>query len=116
MLPFGIGPHEGIEFDLMRAGRKNVSMFTDYMPPNAEKIIQRDGLLKVRIERDYKGKVFFTTIVYRHGFDMWANELADIIRSNPISFDVARERRIGELLSYSDFEIEAYISFHLSRI
>lgn len=115
-LPKGIGPHEGIEFDLMQGGLKNVAMFTDYIPSEADEIIQRNNFHVIKLERDFDGREFFTTIIYRDGFSDLAKELSDIIKSEPSSFDHVVERRIGELLSYSDTEIDVYIAFHLSKM
>lgn len=116
LLPKEIGPHEGIEFDLMQDGLKNVAMFTDYIPSEADEIIQRNNFHVIKLKRDFEGREFFTTIIYRDGFEALAEELSDIIKSEPSSFDPVIERRIGELLSYSDIEIDVYISFHLSKV
>ena len=115
-LPKEIGPHEGIEFDLMQDGLKNVAMFTDYIPSEADEIIQRNNFHVIKLKRDFDGREFFTTIIYRDGFSDLAKELSDIIKSEPSSFDPVIERRIGELLSYSDTEIDVYITFHLSKM
>ena len=115
-LPKEIGPHEGIEFDLMQDGLKNVAMFTDYIPSEADEIIQRNNFHVIKLKRDFDGREFFTTIIYRDGFSDLAKELSDIIKSEPSIFDPVIERRIGELLSYSDTEIDAYIAFHLSKM
>ena len=115
-LPKEIGPHEGIEFDLMQDGLKNVAMFTDYIPSEADEIIQRNNFHVIKLKRDFDGREFFTTIIYRDGFSDLAKELCDIIKSEPSSFDPVIERRIGELLSYSDTEIDVYIAFHLSKM
>ena len=115
-LPKEIGPHEGIEFDLMQDGLKNVAMFTDYIPSEADEIIQRNNFHVIKLKRDFDGREFFTTIIYRDGFSDLAKELSDIIKSEPSSFDPVIERRIGELLSYSDTEIDVYIAFHLSKM
>ena len=115
-LPKEIGPHEGIEFDLMQDGLKNVAMFTDYIPSEADEIIQRNNFHVIKLKRDFDGREFFTTIIYRDGFSDLAKELSDIIKSEPSNFDPVIERRIGELLSYSDTEIDVYIAFHLSKM
>ena len=115
-LPKEIGPHEGIEFDLMQDGLKNVAMFTDYIPSEADEIIQRNNFHVIKLKRDFDGREFFTTIIYRDGFSDLAKELSDIIKSEPSSFDPVIERRIGELLSYSNTEIDVYIAFHLSKV
>ena len=100
----------------MQDGLKNVAMFTDYIPSEADEIIQRNNFHVIKLKRDFDGREFFTTIIYRDGFSDLAKELSDIIKSEPSSFDPVIERRIGELLSYSDTEIDAYIAFHLSKM
>jgi hypothetical protein len=115
-LPKEIGPHEGIEFDLMQKGLKNIAMFTDYLPSEADEIVKRNNFHVIKLRRYFEGREFFTTIIYRGGFSESAEELSDIIKSEPSSFDPVVERRIGELLSYSDVEIDVYIEFHLSKM
>lgn len=116
MLPKEIGPHEGIEFDLMRAGKKNVSMFIDYVPHDLDETIINDNLGKMQLKQYFSGRAYITTIAYHPAFKEWAEELSGIMLLNSSSFDVAKEKRIGELLSYSDIEIDAYISYHLARL
>jgi hypothetical protein len=116
LLPKEIGPHEGIEFDLMQDGLKNVAMFTDYIPSDADEMVQRNNFHVIKLPRDFDGREFFTTIIYRDGYSDLATELSDIIKSEPSNFDPVRERRIGELLSYSDVEIDVYIALHLSKM
>lgn len=100
----------------MQNGLKNVAMFTDCIPSEADEIIQRNNFHKIKLKRDFDGRKFFTTVIYRDGFEALAEELSDIIKSEPSSFDPIIERPIGELLSYSDTEIDVYIAFHLSKM
>lgn len=113
-LPPGIGPHEGREFELMATGAKSVAYFVEIAPENADAIIAARGYGRLDLPRMFGDVPFTSLIVYRDGYEAAARELADLILTAD-SYDEARERRIGEILGYSEREIGAYIAWLAER-
>jgi hypothetical protein len=116
-LPPEIGPHEGKEFALMNRGLKHVAMFPDFIPDGLDDFL-RDDTFSFFFDR-------FTTIrhrsfrlfVYRKSHDSQARELAYILSTygKKQRFDPALERRIGQILGYSEKEITAWMRINAKR-
>lgn len=78
-LPDGIGPHEGQEFALMRAGQKNVALFFELEPEGLNDMLQDGFCLLHLIEAPSRG------------------------------FDPRREHEIGRILSYHPDQVETFL-------
>ena len=111
-----IGPHEGQEIALMRAGKKHVGMFCEqifYQEDEYAELLSSDDFSEFFWEDiwDYEGNIVYLPnwIIFRKSHKSDAIELME--RVNHINFwDEVNERRIGEILGYSPKDIEAFIS------
>ena len=108
-LPKGIGPHEGIEFDLLRGGKKNVALFFEIEPDGLEKILEEGFCLLQFRQFEMKGVIYFTRIVFRDGYENDALRLKTIVSERPKKICSEREHEIGRILSYSYEEVEAFL-------
>lgn len=116
-LPSGIGPHEGIEFDLLIAGRKNVALFFDYEPDGVSAFSDSEEYVVERHRAIHKNGLPYTVlIIYRVGYEGDAHKLISYALDQSSKFDPDRERDIGRILSYADWEIEAFIEHHMEKI
>ena len=109
--PPGIGPHQGKEFELMKAGKKHVALFTDYDPPGLDDFLSSPdhGVKETMLYS--KSKPFKRRIVFRVSCEGPAHEIQEILRTygRKRRFDPALERRIGQILSYSERDITAWL-------
>ena len=113
-LPKEIGPHEGIEFELMRSGKKDISLFLDYEPEGINEILVDGFELLMFSQKTLAKKDCFTRIIFRKGFEKKAIRLKDLIQNKPSKISPIREHEVGKLLSYTEKEVEAYLS-HINR-
>lgn len=106
-----IGPHEGIELSLMDSGEKPVALFAEVRPKDFDSFTQAEGISFFEFESPEKlGITVPIWIVYRDGYQDDARELQRLFSEVSVSsFCPEKERRIGEILSYSEDEIQAYI-------
>jgi hypothetical protein len=122
VLPDGIGPHEGRELELMLRSEKPAALFCDTIPgtpgiiPEAEfqPYVDQGRLLK-------KEAVYFSEklnaslryLYYALPAEAWRIDVFDQMKSDfyikdcPWTDDM--DRKIGQLLGYSDEEIEIFI-------
>jgi hypothetical protein len=112
-LPPEIGPHEGRELALMAAGQKHVALFFDWRLDGFDAAVAAAGYGRMDLPSAVKGVRYITTIIYRPGYEAAAQQLATLV-TETIGFDPAVERRIGEILSYTDHEIAVYLA-HIQR-
>lgn len=109
-LPDGVGPHEGIEFELMREGKKNVALFFELKPDGLESILA-DGFIMLQFAQfTHKDKTYFTRIVFRSGFETEAIRLKEIVTDSSQGIDPDREHEIGRILSYKPEQVDAFIN------
>ena len=114
IVPEGVGPHEGREFDLMRAGQKDVAFFTDWDPPGLDEILAEGFcLLKFRA-LVHEGKPIFSHILFRPGFEQSAIRLKEMVEEEGTGFVPEREHEIGRILGYTVEEVEAFLA-HVTR-
>ena len=90
-LPDGIGPHEGIEFNLMRSGQKNIAMFSEVEPEGLDDILEEGYCLLQFPQFTHGQKIYFTWIVFREGYDSDAIRLKCLIQGTPHQISSARE-------------------------
>ena len=113
-LPKEIGPHEGIEFQLMRDGKKDISFFQDYEPEGINEVLMDGFELLMFSQKTVAKKHYFTRIIFRKGFEKKALRLKELIQNKPSKIIPSREHEVGSLLSYTEKEVEAYLS-HINR-
>ena len=115
-LPAGIGPHEGRELELMLAGTKPCAMFYDVLPstqfiPDDDYAPYVNSGTLVRISHDIVHNehtiryVFFTLPGHE-----WRAEALLKLRGKG---DEGSETMTGQLLGYSDTEIQAFLAHKL---
>jgi hypothetical protein len=109
-LPDGVGPHEGCEFDLMRAGKKDVSYFCEIEPEGLEDML-REGFCLLKFKQfQYDEIAILGWIVFREGWETEAMRLKEILTDGRKGIHSEREHEIGRLLSYTEKQVEAFIS------
>ncbi|MDP6967487.1 MAG: hypothetical protein QGG88_00040 [Gammaproteobacteria bacterium] len=115
MLPKGIGPHEGIEFDLVKQGKKDlVLFFCDYPVDDHYAQAQQLGMSVLEFDHQdpYLDPQLKNVVFYRQGYRAQAEELVDMINlslTRPDNWQQL-EYRIGQLLGYSDHAIAVYLA------
>ena len=114
-IPFGIGPHEGKEFSLMREGKKNVALFFELEPRGLDLILAEGFNLLMFRQFSHLGKTFFTRIVFRDGYEASAIRLKEIVQEDCQRIDPEREHEIGQILSYTREHVDAYIEHARAR-
>lgn len=108
-LPEGVGPHEGREFDLIRAGKKDIALFLDWEPEGLEDIMADGFCLLQYGQRTPQGKTYFTRIVFREGYETQALRLKSLTQSPEAGWNDSREHEIGRILGYRIEEVEAFL-------
>ena len=119
MLPKEIGPHEGIEFELIEKGVKHLALFGFDYPNNDH--YEHASRLKLNVLKfghnfpslssDLKNVVF-----YRDGYKDQADELVKSVKlasTRPSNWEEL-EYKIGSLLGYSHHETTVFIQ-HFKR-
>ena len=109
-LPIGVGPHEGIEFDLMRVDKKDVALFFDYEPDWLHDALAQGFEVILFADTLINGQLAFTRIIYRKGFESAAMRLKHLIQIEAKGFDPEREHEIGAILSYSKCDVDAFLA------
>lgn len=125
-LPAGIGPHEGREIELLLAGAKPVAMFTDFVPecgiiPDEElapllhegRLVGRNGIF----DGPNGGKVRLLAVAQSDASDRldMLFELMRAIYEGRRPYDESADRQIGQLLGYTDADIESFIIWQRCR-
>jgi hypothetical protein len=109
-LPPGVGPHEGREFDLIRRGEKHVAMFTDYEPDGLTELLSEGGYSAFTDWREIQGNIYPTLFVHRDSHKSEANRLCALTRTPPKGFDPDHERAVGQILGYTESEVDAFLA------
>ena len=122
-----IGPHEGKELELMRAGEKKLAMFHDYLPEDgtaiAEDIIPEAAFAPyvkcgeiIRIARDItdtKSGSVVRYVCFTLPFEEWRAEtvlwLRQAVWNRTIPSDDAVDIMTGRLLGYDEGDIAAFV-------
>jgi hypothetical protein len=119
-LPPGIGPHEERECELMLAGKKPLAMFCDadcdrgYFP---EEIFAPYVAVGIITQADYRyesadGRVAIRCLFFAQIGQEWrineAHAIQEAIFSGSRKATEADDIRLGQLLGYSDSEIQAF--------
>lgn len=112
-LPPEIGPHEGREISLMRAGKKHVAMFIGYIPEELPTLLVGGEFSTLEIEEFHNKTPYKTTIAYRCTHRADAEKLLSILETYE-KFSPEKERCIGRILSYTEHEISVFIA-HFTR-
>lgn len=60
-------------------------------------------------------QTYFSWIVFREGFESDALRLKALVKQDTSGIDPTREHEIGEILSYSKVEVDAYLRHVASR-
>ena len=114
-IPFGIGPHEGQEFLLMREGKKDVALFFELEPDGLDLILAEGFNLLMFQQFSHLGITYFTRIVFRNGHESAAMRLKEIVQEDCRCVDPEREHEIGQILSYTREQVDAYIGHARAR-
>jgi hypothetical protein len=110
-LPSGIGPHEGREFELMRAGAKDVAYFFELEPKGLAEISADPSFLAMVFQScELHGISVPCWIAYRVGFEKQAQRLKSLVLDPSTGWHKAREYEIGRILGYRDEDIEAFVA------
>lgn len=111
-----IGPHEGIELELMLDNKKKIALFySDYeIPAEFNPYINNKKFLlkKMTTETRLKGVNIDFYIIYQSECEKDVDELIVFLKESILSneFNTNAERNIGRLLGYSEHDIEFYIN------
>jgi hypothetical protein len=124
-----VGPHEGRELELMKAGAKPLSMFVDQVPPEYESfpegdfdILVSEGKLVKRICMEMTkgpgGKdIRIRRILYALPEEEWRINALLLVQSLYDSLSPGwrpdLDRIIGLLLGYERDEIEKFLQLHV---
>lgn len=115
-LPAGIGPHEGREFDLMRARRKAVALFYELEP---------EGLAEMSADPSFSVLQFPSPkiagiscpywIVFHTDAEAQAKRLKALVLAPKTGWVAEHEREVGRILGYDEADIDAFIA-HVGAI
>jgi hypothetical protein len=110
-LPEGIGPHEGLEFDLMRAGRKAVALFYELEPEGLAEISADPSFSCLRFSAVQKRGISVPVwIVFHKNAEVQAKQLKALVQQPPNGWKTAHEREVGRILGYNEADIDAFIA------
>ncbi len=116
-----IGPHEGIEFEIIQNDLKHVALFTadlplsqDFLDALANKIYQKLDVELVSSNGQFR---FLSYIIYRESHAYFAQKLAKILKQYLLQggFNPDYDREIGTILGYTTEDIEFYIQRFQSK-
>lgn len=116
-----IGPHEGIELELMLDGKKNLALFySDYeIPHEFHKYIKNKTfyLNNFKFETRFKNLFIDFSIISKTSNDENIIKLANLIKRSieESEFNPDIERGIGRLLGYQEVDIEYFINQTMER-
>ncbi|SSY71115.1 hypothetical protein [Alysiella crassa] len=109
-LPNGIAPHEGKELALMLAGKKQAALFSECLPADFLPYLENGTFgLHTFFHTMNADFVFPSFIIFKPEYKTQADELMSILQNQSAGFHAETERRIGQLLAYEDWQIEAWI-------
>jgi hypothetical protein len=106
-----IGPHEGRELELMKAGQKPLSMFVEetgvaLFPEVEFDCLVAEGALTKRVQEERAVR----RVLYALPGEEWRIEaMLLVVRLYPPTWSPDLERVIGALLGYAPSDIEAFI-------
>lgn len=114
-LPAGIGPHEEKELELMLAAKKDVAKFFDFIPAAFVPYLQSGRFhYLVDFQNIDGGFAYPTFIIYRPEARGKAEELASLLTPQLLTLDETH-RRIGRILGYEEWQIEAFLQHSAVR-
>ena len=110
-IPAGVGPHEGIEFDLMRSGKKHIALFYELEPDGLATFLKDDTFECFSFMSPEKQGISVPVwIVFRKTHQAKAISLRKLYEATTIApWSPDNERKIGGLLGYKAKDIETYI-------
>lgn len=114
-----LGPHEGQELELLLSGEKPIALFYDLLPVEFLRHLEQ-GTLSMQ-SKDIETSLplpFSIMLIYKDAALADLNELMMCIETlfKETNFEkcIELERRVGQLLGYSEQDIEFYIQ-HISN-
>ncbi|UGQ25352.1 hemin receptor [Acinetobacter calcoaceticus] len=114
-----LGPHEGQELELLLSGEKPIALFYDLLPVEFLRHLEQ-GTLST-LSKDIETSLplpFSIMLIYKDAALADLNELMICIETlfKETNFEkcIELERRVGQLLGYSEQDIEFYIQ-HISN-
>lgn len=114
-----LGPHDGQELELLLSGEKPIALFYDLLPVGFLKYLEQ-GTLSI-LSKDIETSLplpFSIMLIYKDAALADLNELMMCIETlfKETNFEkcIKLERRVGQLLGYSEQDIEFYIQ-HISN-
>lgn len=114
-----LSPHEGQELELLLSGEKPIALFYDLLPVEFLKHLEQ-GTLSM-LSKDIETSLslpFSIMLIYKDASLADLNELMICIETlfKETNFEkcIKLERRVGQLLGYSEQDIEFYIQ-HISN-
>ena len=114
MLPPEVGPHEGKEIELMLSGLKNVALFVEIFPEECSpSTLIENQIETIEFQSPIKNGIPVPVwIMYRQNHLKDALKLKKLYEKNTISeWNPTQENKIGQILGYSQHEIETYIAY-----
>ena len=114
MLPKEIGPHEGVEFDLIKQGKKQLAYFCHDYPGNdhyeqAKKLSL--NLIEFSFKEPNQDQNLLNVVFYRIGYYDQAEQLVEALQlahTKPFNWhDI--EFKIGSLLGYTPHEVQVFV-------
>ncbi|MGB8808655.1 MAG: hemin receptor [Acinetobacter calcoaceticus] len=114
-----LGPHEGQELELLLSGEKSIAYFYEILPISFLKYLEQGTLFM--LSKDIETSLplpFSIMLIYKDAALADLNELIICIETlfKETNFEkcIELERRVGQLLGYSEQDIEFYIQ-HISN-
>ncbi|MDR6798367.1 hemin receptor [Acinetobacter calcoaceticus] len=115
-----LGPHEGQELELLLSGEKSIAYFYEILPVSFLKYLEQ-GTLSM-LSKDIETSLplpFSIMLIYKDASLADLNELMMCIETlfKETNFEkcIKLERRFGQLLGYSEQDIQFYIE-HISNL
>ena len=110
-IPAGVGPHEGIEFDLMRCGEKHIALFLEIQPDGLSEMLKDSRFAHFGFTSPVKNGIAVQVwIVFRKTYYQDAIAFRKLYEETTISpWSRAREREIGRYLGYRVADVETFI-------
>lgn len=109
-----IGPHEGIEFELLESGEKNVAYFYELIPEKYYVFKKKNSYKYIEFQKEILIKNNLIkmpyVIIFRKSYDKEALRLHDILLNKAAVRNMDAEREIGQILSYPEEAIEHYLN------
>jgi len=123
-IPDGIGPHEGIELELMLKGEKPMAMFSDTIPSSMElpeeKFLPfvKSGKI-IKVEKIYQPpshkNIKIRHVYYALEGEEWRIDKLHEINKNAICYEASitddEEKETGYLLGYSPEQVSCFLKW-----